>query len=857
MPPIDVHLLQQVVDAWPIAVEVLPDTDACQRSIDAINDLTFGRSGPGDVAALVRQVLLEDSARFGGEPSVVLPRTPPWPVEEHWRVAACDVRRQGDRLVVTARPWHPPDGHPDSPDAFAQVREVYRGLQSPLARSLNETPADPFWTKALDYATYRSLAQRQAARAIVLAPEGSTVVVVLPTGRGKTGVVWARALLEGSGVTIVVVPTVVLALDMERRTREEAARRGERLSPIDRYAYIGDLAEDVRKALRDAVRSGQQRLLYTSPEMFVTGLRHAVMACAEAGLLRQFVVDEAHLVDQWGQDFRPEFLTMAGLRDLLLRRAPVGSRPVTVLMSATLTGRHLDLLARTFPSSRRTDLVWGSSLRTEPCYFASRHDNDSSRCAAVLDAVRRLPRPLLLFTSRVRDARDWQQLLRSEGMERVACVTGESSEEVRRTVVQSLRGQGTDGADAPTTYDVVVGTSAFGLGIDVPNVRSVVHACIPETLDRFYQEVGRSGRDGLPTVSVLATAPGDLALAESLNNVVLIGADKGWRRWQAMRDQAEAQPDGLLRIDTTSLPGHLPEGYGRSAQWNVRTLTLMAQARLLSLRAPTAPTRGDSENDATWEARRTNFYLRAKDIVDVELVDGSGLDSVGWTGRIASVRGQVAGAQRDALNAMLGVLEGRECVGTVLARHYCAERGRGILRTQPTCRGCPACRRTVLAEGLGDTSSFEPDPALPSPDGAPVDPLHGLGSDRTMLFLWWESDEQYGDLVSDLLAGLVSAGLAIVSCADRRLLQEAQRKAGPRPVVDAESDLVDTYGGTVVAIMPRTSTHVSEPVRDRIASRLPTYLLGPASLAAPGHPQWAWRDLADATMSVRTALETL
>src|SRR6185312_14107994 len=143
--------------------------------------------------------------------------------------------------------------------------------------------------------------------------DSGALIVALPTGRGKTAVARSKTLLSVEGVTIVVVPTVVLALDMERRTTEAAANRNQPLSPLGQYAYVGSLDQDVKAALREQIRTGRQRLLYTSPEAFVSGLASAVLDCAQAGHLQQIVIDEAHLVDQWGADFRPEFQTMPGL----------------------------------------------------------------------------------------------------------------------------------------------------------------------------------------------------------------------------------------------------------------------------------------------------------------------------------------------------------------------------------------------------------------------------------------------------------------------------------------------------------------------------------------------------------------
>ena len=164
--------------------------------------------------------------------------------------------RRWRRTVVTAHHWHPPITPAEGDEsALSDVHAVHRRRSS---RHLRSTDADPFWSAAFSHQHYLSVGQRQAARTVVLAPAGSTTIVCLPTGHGKTEVALAPALLsrDDQAVSVIVVPTVVLALDMERRTSEEQLLRGRKLTPDRRFAYAAVLPDVDKQQIRDAVREG-------------------------------------------------------------------------------------------------------------------------------------------------------------------------------------------------------------------------------------------------------------------------------------------------------------------------------------------------------------------------------------------------------------------------------------------------------------------------------------------------------------------------------------------------------------------------------------------------------------------------
>lgn len=835
----DLAVAQAALSAWPGTVEIAADRicgDACRRLLDAMAGLTVGQAGWRDVAALVRQVLLTAQTTYGGDRRLSVPVTPDWPTVEQWQKVRCAASALvGGGIAVRALDWEPPvpDDEPVAAGlAREQVRAVYRDVE-PEGTTL--LPADPFWKFAHGYPTYRGESQRQAARAAVL-NDGGALVVALPTGRGKTAVAWSKVLLSNHGVTIVVVPTVVLALDMERRTAELAQNVSKELSSSGRYAYVGSLDDDTKKELRDQVRSGRQRLLYTSPEAFVSGLAGAVLDCAQAGHLQQIVIDEAHLVDQWGANFRPEFQTMPGLIREAHDNAPQASKPAVLLLSATLSQQPLRLLTKLFAvDGDEVELVWGSELRTEPAYFLDSFPDEQSRTEAIMTAVSRLPRPLLLYTTKVNDAQTWAATLRTHGLLRVGCVTGDSSDEQRRTVMEQWRGLTTAGLRTTTDLDVVVGTSAFGLGLDMPNVRTVLHACLPETIDRYYQEVGRAGRDGRPSIAYLCSGPQDEQIAESLSRVVLIGDDLGWKRWQSMMHGADHPTGFRYRVRKSTLPTYLADGYGRSAQWNVRTLTLMAQAGVIALRAPRWTPDPHALEGAN-EKDRDDFYANVDDFLEFDLLNGELLGEQDWKTALAEIRHDVRTAQHRALQAVLSLVRSQECVGRVIARHFQVSFGGGTLRTAPACRGCPACRR--VPERSPGVHPLEAAPDLPAPRGR--DPLAAWRGDRPGLFIWYAEGRQ----ADPLLLRLAQRGVHVFAGMTDSAADHLQRSVPNTAIVTDHSfghRLSDYYPGPIAFVLPQA--HLTAEADERLALGLISYVIGSDSTPDPHKPGNLLRDV--------------
>ncbi|MDQ0679674.1 ATP-dependent DNA helicase RecQ [Arthrobacter pascens] len=602
-----------------------------------------------------------------------------------------------EHLVTLTDTWAPEwlRGDPRWIDVACSSPGPYLGGSteeaSTYARPDTPVPIDPA-LKAIapGLAQYRSRTQANAIRTATLANPASTLHVVLPTGTGKSIVGLAPGMLRPGGNTVVVVPTIALALDQERTIHKQFP--GMNL-PAE-LAYYGDRPAGDKEAIRQRLREGTQRVLFTSPEALVSGLTVPLHAMAATGKLTSIVIDEAHLVRTWGLDFRPEFQLIGALvSEVRAIAAAAGHKePQVTLLTATLSEEGLELNDALFRGSDESLFIGSTFLRTELRYLMSAAPSPAERLNRVVEAMHHLPRPAIVYVSRKADAEELVRQLRGAGFARTEAFHGDVQGPERLRILN-----GWSGSHGPTEIDVVVGTSAFGLGVDQSDVRTVVHACVPASVDRYYQEVGRAGRDGHAAVAVWLTAPGDVSLGRHIEGSTLIGDKKAWPRWETMRlrsTKAETDP-GLLVVDTNVVPEALLYQSGKNRLWNRNTLTLMERAGLISVEPSPPPNvvKGDDEDESDFERRRSAVWEAFSKQVRVRVAGGVNLNQDTFENRLGELRGEIRATEKASRARIDRLLARSECWASVIASEYTlSDVGamHATLSAAAACSGCPA-----------------------------------------------------------------------------------------------------------------------------------------------------------------------
>src|ERR671916_2962958 len=334
--------------------------------------------------------------------------------------------------------------------------------------------------------------QEEAIRAVL---EGRDTLAVMPTGGGKSLCYQVPALMQ-ERLTVIVSPLISLMKDqvdsLIQSSVTGAATLHSGLSPEERWE------------VERRVRTGEIKMLYVAPERlrsleFVLSLRRAGV-----GL---FVVDEAHCISEWGHDFRPDYLFLPrAVRDL-------GGPPVLAL-TATATPRVRQDIRRSL--GMRDPHVGVTSLNRPTLPYGVAPAEKGEKVPRILDVVRHSPPPGIVYATTRKECEELAAELRASGVDAEAYHAGMGA--ARRNEVQERF--------MTDEVGVVVATIAFGMGVDKPNVRFVIHAAVPGSLPAYIQESGRAGRDGEAAECVVLYRGADVGRRKRLVTLNTSGEDE-------------------------------------------------------------------------------------------------------------------------------------------------------------------------------------------------------------------------------------------------------------------------------------------------------------------------------------------
>lgn len=430
----------------------------------------------------------------------------------------------------------------------------------------------PYINKLTGFSQFKSYEQKMAVIGALKAPKGYTTLVSMSTGGGKS-LITQTVAYQDNGLTIVIVPTISLMIDQANNAKKIIK------SDVEDeifYYHSGDDMSDFLKALKK--RSA--RLLFISPESIIKNpiLHEAVMKANEEGYLKNIVVDEAHIIIEWGSSFRIDFQCLDALRRTFIKANPDLR---TYLLSATYSNDTIRQLKNFYSENDNWIEIRCDRLRHELRYDVIKAASYSDKKRNMIELIQLLPHPMIVYVKSPDDAENLKNTLNDIGFRNIHTFTGRTQLNQREKIIDKW---------VNDEFDLMIATCAFGVGVDKKDVRTVLHTYIPENPNRYYQEAGRGGRDGLPCLSTVLFTDSDIESAFSFISKV-ITTEKLIGRWFSMLKSPRTIPllDHKYNIDTYVKPSYnASEEYldlisDHDVSWNVYVILFLRRNGYLTI----------------------------------------------------------------------------------------------------------------------------------------------------------------------------------------------------------------------------------------------------------------------------------
>ena len=400
---------------------------------------------------------------------------------------------------------------------------------------------DALIQKITGFKYFKSPAQKLAVYGALNTPDGYTSLVSLPTGGGKS-LITQTLSYQKEGLTIVVVPTVSLAID-QVRVAKAIIKTGNCENEIFSYNSGVDAGPILK-----AIKNRTARMLFISPEALInnSGFSDVIRDANATRYLKNLIIDEAHIVVDWGASFRIDYQCLESWRKKLLISNPTIR---TILLSATFEPRCISILKDFFSKDGQNWIeIRCDSLRHEPRFALVKAKSYTEKNNKMVELVRKMPHPMIIYVARPDDANEIVSLLRNNGIQNVKTFTGLTTGAKRKELIDEW---------VDDQFEIMVATSAFGVGVDKADVRTVLHMYIPQNANAYYQELGRGGRDRLPCLSIMCIHPDDLSVSFGRISKKVMTTEKIIGRWNSMYYSPQSHRIGNLNyIDSSVKPNY-------------------------------------------------------------------------------------------------------------------------------------------------------------------------------------------------------------------------------------------------------------------------------------------------------------
>lgn len=438
--------------------------------------------------------------------------------------------------------------------------------------TIHNLTTNSYVQKLTGFKHFKSNEQKLAVMGALRTPDGYSCLVSMTTGGGKS-LITQTVAYQKEGLTLVIVPTISLMLDQYRNSKEIIKSNTEE----EIFYYHSECNLD---KFFECLEKKKARVLFVSPESLIKNqqLRDKIQMANDEKYLKNIIIDEAHIVIEWGSSFRIDFQCLDAMRKNFMLK---NDQLRTFLLSATYSDETIRQLKLFYSIEDKWIEIRCEKLRHETRFDIVKCDNYSEKNNKVLKAIDLLPRPMIVYVKSPDEAESLKEKLCERGYNNIFTFTGNTGNYQRLKIIDSWK----DGQ-----FDLMIATCAFGVGVDKKDLRTVLHTYVPENPNKYYQEAGRAGRDGLPSLSTMIYTEQDVDTAFSFVSKV-ITTDKLIGRWFSMLNSISTRPlhNSKYLIDTYVKPDYnadeefIDSISNQDINWNIYVILFLRRNGLVTI----------------------------------------------------------------------------------------------------------------------------------------------------------------------------------------------------------------------------------------------------------------------------------